>query len=131
MAIKTRNKISVSFSMASMTDIVFLLLIFFVLTSTVVSPNAIKLLLPKSSNQEKNTTPVIAISIDENYNYYVSSDKVEFDNLKAVLRKEIGNEKDPTIKLHVDKSVPVEYLVKVMNMAKEENYRLILATSPK
>lgn len=130
MALKSKNKLSVEFSMASMSDLVFLLLIFFVITSTLVSPNALKLFLPQSTNQIKNVKPVIAISIDQNYNYYVGTEMVDFNNLIPILKSKIGNEPDPTIKLHVDKSVPVEYLVKVMNIAKKEQYRLVLATSP-
>lgn len=127
--LQPRNKVETNFSMSSMTDIIFLLLIFFVITSTLVSPNALKLNLPKSSNQVKSVTPQIAISIDENINYYVGTNRVNFSSIENILSKELDGEEKPTIKLHADNKVPIEYVVKIMNLAKKHKYRLLLATS--
>ena len=135
MAIRSRNKVDASFSMSSMTDIVFLLLIFFMVTSTLIAPNALKLLLPKSSHQTKANKPLTTVSITADLQFAIEKDVVPFDQLERQLRLKIGRvtnvEDAPTISLHVDKSVPMEEVVKVMNIAKNNKYRLILATSAK
>lgn len=130
MALQTRNKINPQWNMASMTDLIFLLLIFFVLTSTFVSPNALKLLLPKSASQTLITPPVIAVSIDKNLNFYVGLNKVKFEELELTLQTMLQGYNEPTISLHAEKSVPIEYVVKVMNIANKNRYKLILATQP-
>lgn len=133
MAIIRRNKVNASFSMSSMTDIVFLLLIFFMITSTLVSPNALKLLLPKSNNQTQANKPIETVSITKDLQYAVGEQVVPFAMLENKLVSKLGAassyEEPPTISLHADKRVPVEYVVKVMNIAKRNHYKLILATS--
>jgi biopolymer transport protein ExbD len=129
MAIQRRNKVSAEFSMSSMTDIVFLLLIFFMITSTLVSPNALKLLLPSSSS--KTVAPqTIAVSIDKDIKYYVETEEMPFENIEAVLLSKISNIPEATIVLNVDKSVPTEFLVKVMDIANRNGFKMILATKP-
>jgi len=130
MALKTRNKVNATFSMSSMTDIVFLLLIFFMVTSTLISPNALKLLLPKSSNQTA-AKPITTVSIDKNFNFFLETTPVPFSQLENKLQRKLAREDDPTISLHVDKSVPMEQVVKVMNIAKNNKYKLNLATRAK
>lgn len=115
--------------MFGMTDIVFLLLIFFMITSTLIAPNALKLLLPQSQHQTMSN-PVTTVSITPDLQFYVERTPVELSNLEQVLRERLEEEPEPTISLHVDKRVPMEEVVKVMNIAKDNQYRLILATSP-
>ena len=119
--------------MSGMTDIVFLLLIFFMLTSTLIAPNALKLLLPQSNNQTKSKQHV-AVSITPDLRYYLSIDgkpqAVAFANLEALLQEQLKYRVEPTISLHADKSVPVEHVVKVMNIARNNKYKVILATAP-
>ena len=129
MAIRSSNKINPSFSMSSMTDLIFLLLIFFVCTSTLVNPNALKLLLPQSNNQTA-AKAITSVSIDQNYNFYVETVQVAFPDLERQLQLKLLDAQDPTISLHVDKSVPMEEVVKVMNIAARNKYKLILATAP-
>jgi biopolymer transport protein ExbD len=133
MALTTRNKISAEFSMSSMTDIVFLLLIFFMVTSTLIAPNALKLLLP-SSNSQTEANPIATVSIKDmnngNYMYAVGATSCDVSEIELLLRKEVAGQDEPYVSLHVDKSVPMEEVVKVMNIAKDNNYRLILATKP-
>jgi biopolymer transport protein ExbD len=129
MAIKMRNKVSLEFSMASMSDMVFLLLIFFMISSTLISPNAVKLLLPQSSNQI-NAKPFTSISITADLKYYVETQPTDFSQLESVLRSKLNGTEDPTISLHTDRSVPIGEVVKIMNLAKNNNYKLILATTP-
>lgn len=129
MAIRSRNKVSVAFSMSGMTDIVFLLLIFFMLTSTLIAPNAVKLLLPQSNNQTA-AKPITTVSITADLQYYVEHEKTSISNLENKLNERLRGKEDPTISLHADKTVPIEQVVKVMNIAKDNKYKLILATSP-
>ncbi len=128
MALKTRNKIQAGFSMSGMTDIVFLLLIFFMITSTLIAPNALKLLLPQSQHQTMSN-PITTVSITRNFEYFVETSQVDISDLERVLRERLSGEAEPTISLHVDRSVPMEQVVNVMNIAKDNRYRLILATS--
>ncbi|NLX73749.1 MAG: biopolymer transporter ExbD [Bacteroidales bacterium] len=127
MALKRRNIVNPSFSMSSMTDIVFLLLIFFMITSTLVSPNAIKLMLPQST-QQTSAKAVTSVSITQNLNYYIESRRVSFNQLEAALQERIGDKIDVYISLHVDENVPMKEVVKVMNIAKNNDYKVILAT---
>ncbi len=115
--------------MSSMSDLVFLLLIFFMLTSTMIAPNALKLLLPKSNNQTL-AKPQVSVSISSGLNYYFGTERVAFNQLESLLVKELKDEPDPTIVLHTDKSVPIENIVKVMNIAIKYKYKVILATAP-
>lgn len=129
MALRSRNKVTPNFNMSSMTDIVFLLLIFFMLTSTLVSPNALKLLLPnsKSKTLEKQT---ISISIDKNINFYIDENQVDISELESRLINILSSELEPAIILHSDKSVEIEHVVKVMDIAYRNNYKIVLATDP-
>lgn len=129
MALRSRNKVSASFSMASMTDIVFLLLIFFMITSTLVHPTALKLLLPKSNNQVE-ASPRTSISITEDLQYYIEDQKINPEQLEQLLIQKLGNSEDAYIALHVDRTVQTQYVVEVMNIANRNKYKMILATSP-
>ena len=136
MAIKTRNKIGVSFNSSSMSDLVFLLLIFFMLTSTLVAPNAIKLMLPSSSSKTM-AKQTVTVYINDLYQYYIEETPVTDDELASSISARIAGETDATIVLRSDKSVPVQYVVNVIdavneiNNANQQNHKVILATSPK
>ncbi len=136
MAIKTRNKINVSFNSSSMSDLVFLLLIFFMLTSTLVAPNAIKLMLP-SSNSKTMAKQTVTVYINDLYQYYVEEIPVTDEELAGSISARIAGEADATIVLRSDKSVPVQYVVNVIdavneiNNANQQNHKVILATAPK
>lgn len=133
MALKRRNKVNVSFSMASMTDIVFLLLLFFMITSTMVAPNALKLLLPQSNNQTV-AKAITTISITADLKYYINEEgdlkRVAFSEIEPFLRNVIRQNEETYIALHADKSVPIEYVVNIMNIAKRNEIKMILATAP-
>ncbi len=130
MAISQRNKISINFSSVGMTDVVFNLLIFFMLTSTLVHPTALKLLLPKGSTQT-SAKPQTTVSITSDLKYYVEKELVTIDELESVLKIKLGENPDTYIALHADKTVPFDNVVKVLNIAQSNNYKLIIATSPK
>ena len=134
MALKRRNKVNAAFSMSSMTDIVFLLLIFFMVTSTLIAPNALKLLLPQSNNQT-TAKAITTISITGNLKYYINDDgdlkRVAFAEIEPFLQNKygVGND-DIYISLHADKKVPWEEVVKIMNIARRNKYKMIAATAP-
>ena len=130
MAISQRNKISINFSSVGMTDVVFNLLIFFMLTSTLVHPTALKLLLPKGSTQTA-AKPQTTVSITSDLQYFVEKQPVTIDQLESILNQKLGAEPDTYISLHADKTVPFDNVVQVLNIAQKNNYKLIIATSPK
>jgi len=130
MALSSRNRISVQFSMSGMTDIVFLLLIFFMITSTLIAPNALKLLLPQSKHQTA-AKPITTVSITRDGQFYLETRRVSISQLEYELQNMLKDEPEPTISLHVDENVAMKEVVKVMNIAKDNRYKLILATSPR
>jgi len=134
MALKHRSRVNSAFSMSSMTDIVFLLLIFFMVTSTLVAPNALKLLLPQSNNQTA-AKPITTISVTKDLKYYVNDEgrlkRVEFSEIEPFLQNRYGfGNDDIYISLHAEKSVPWEEVVKIMNIARRNKYKMIAATAP-
>ncbi|MDR3297131.1 MAG: biopolymer transporter ExbD [Prevotellaceae bacterium] len=131
MAIKRHLKIDASFSVSSMSDLVFLLLIFFMITSTMVSPNALKLLLPQSSNQVQ-AKPAVSVSIrhGDPFLYVDGNNPVALRDLEFDLLKRLQGRDDPTVSIHAERTVAIDEVVKVMNVAKERKWKVILATSP-
>lgn len=129
MNIRGRNKVTPEFNMSSMTDIVFLLLIFFMLASTLVTTNAIDILLPKASGKTENKKSV-AVSIKKDLTYFIDQKQVKTNQLEANLIKMLQQEKTPTIVLRAEKSVPVENVVKVMDIANRNKFKVILAVKP-
>jgi len=128
MNFKNRNKVSPDFSMSSMTDIVFLLLIFFMLTAS--TPNALDLLLPKAKGKSTNTQNV-SISIKKNENYYVNNEQIDVANIENTMRSLLKDKEKPTILLRVEESVPIEKAVLVMDIANRNKFKVILAVRPK
>jgi biopolymer transport protein ExbD len=133
MTLKRRNKVDASFNMASMTDIVFLLLLFFMITSTMVAPNALKLLLPQSNNQTI-AKAITTISITADLKFYINENgelkRVAFSEIEPFLKNVIKQDEETYLALHADKSVPIEQVVNVMNIAKRYQIKMILATAP-
>lgn len=129
MNFRGRNKVTPEFNMSSMTDIVFLLLIFFMLASTLVTTNAIDILLPKASGKTENKKSV-AVSIKKNLTYYVDQKLVGESVLENELLAALSKADKPTIVLRAEKSVPVENVVKVMDIANRNKFKVILAVRP-
>jgi biopolymer transport protein ExbD len=130
MAITNKNKVGINFSNAGMSDIVFLLLLFFMLTSTLVHPTALKLLLPKGTTQS-SARPMTTVSITSDLQYFIEDQPIELEFLEAALQSRVEDSPEIYIAVHADRSVPVEYVVNVMNIAAKNQYKLILATTPK
>ena len=135
MAYKRQTKVIADAGMSSMTDLVFLLLIFFLITSTLVNPNALKLMLPKSTGQV-SAKATVSVSIkdwhDGMYTYHINGDEkpVPFNEMEDDLVDLLQNDEDPTFSIYADETVPVKEIVSVMNIAKMNHYKVILATQP-
>jgi len=136
MAIRTRNKLNASFNMASMSDLVFLLLIFFMLTSTLVAPNAIKLLLPQSSSKTM-AKQTVTLYINDKYEYFVEENQVSIEGLEAELTSKLAGQSDGSVVLRANETVPVQYIVNVIDAVNDINnkantkHKVILATRAK
>ena len=120
--------------MSSMTDVIFLLLIFFMVTSTVGFPNAIKVLLPQSKKQT-SASPLARVTIDKDLNYYVAfgnerEHSVSFDEITPWLRSMQLEEPDMYVALYADETVPYSEVIKVLDIANREHFRMVLATRP-
>ena len=129
MNFKGRNKVSPEFNMSSMTDIVFLLLIFFMLASTLVSVNAIDILLPKASGMTENKRSV-SVTIKKDLTYYIDQKRVGISVLESKLVAALSIKTTPTIVLRAEKSVPIDNVVKVMDIANRHKFKVILAVKP-
>ena len=135
MALKRNTKVDAQFAVSSMTDIVFLLLIFFLVTSTLINPNALKLLLPKSTGQV-NAKATVSVSIkdwgNDTFTYHVNGEQepATYSEVEDQLIGLLSSEEDPTFSIYSDQSVPVGEVVQIMNIAKRNHYKVILATQP-
>lgn len=130
MSLRSKNKVSAAFSMSSMTDIVFLLLIFFMLTSTLVTTNALDLVLPNSNAQTVKKQRV-SVSINENFQYFIDKEAVELKYIEAQLIDKLLGQDEQVVVLRVDKNVPIEYAVEVMDIAYRNKFKIVLATQQK
>lgn len=118
--------------MASMTDIIFLLLIFFMITSTMVSPNAIKVLLPQGS-QQTSAKPLTRVIIDKDLNCYAAFGNqdempVSWEELPAFLQECAAKEPEMYVALYADETIPYREIVRVLNIANENQFKMVLAT---
>jgi biopolymer transport protein ExbD len=130
MNVRGRNKVSPDFNMSSMTDIVFLLLIFFMLTSTLVTVNALDILLPKAQGKTENNKSV-AVSITKKLEFYVDRKKVSENDLEQNLKSLLSSDENPTIVLRAEEGVPIEKAVRIMDIANRNKFKIILAVRPK
>ncbi len=134
--IETRNRISIENNNSTMSDLVFLLLVFFMMTSTLISPNAVKLLLPESGSKTM-AKQTVTVYIDENYNFQVGDNPTDIEGLQPLIAAGIGSEAEASVVLRADKTVPVQYVVNVIDAVNAINdqtgskHKVILATSPK
>ena len=129
MNIRGRNKVTPEFNMSSMTDIVFLLLVFFMLASTLVTTSAIDIILPKASGKTENRRSV-SVSIKKDLTFYIDQNRVGIASLERQLVAVLSSKEQPTIVLRAEESVPVENVVKVMDIANRNKFKVILAVRP-
>lgn len=130
MNLRGRNKVSAEFSMSSMTDIVFLLLVFFLLTSPAITPEALDLILPKAKGKTTNVQKA-SVSITKDGNFYVNNERVSEYGIENELKKILAGQVEPTLILRAEEGVPIEDAVYVMDIANKNSYKVVLAVRPK
>jgi len=130
MNLRGRNKVNPNFNMSSMTDIVFLLLIFFMLSSTLVTVSAIDVLLPKAGGKTENNASV-AISITNQSEFYIDKTLVSEKNLELEILSKVGTDKKKTIVIRGDQNVPYKSVMKVIDIANKNKLKMILAVKGK
>jgi len=130
MNIRGRNKVSPEFNMSSMTDIVFLLLIFFMLTSTMVTTNALDLVLPKAKGKT-DSNKNISVSINKDLEFFIDKDQVQEADLESKLLALFSNKDDKAIILRAEEGVPIEKAVNVLDIANRNQMKVVLAVRPK
>ena len=130
MSLQRQNKVSPDFNMSSMTDIVFLLLIFFMLTSTLVTTNALDLVLPQA-NAKTVKKQTLSVSIDKDLNYFIDKDPVDAQFLESLLIDKLSSAEEATIVLRAEVGVGIEHAVEVMRIAYDNQFKIVLATQPK
>ena len=134
MSLKQRFSIETNFSMASMTDVIFLLLIFFMITSTIVVPNAIQVLLPRSQ-QQAQAKPITRVTIDKELNYYVANAneterEIAFEDITPFLQSVYSADPDIFVALYADESVPYREIVRILDIANQNQFKMVLMTRP-
>ena len=129
MNLRGRNKVSPEFSMSSMTDIVFLLLVFFLLTSPAITPDALDLILPKAKGKTSNKQN-LSVSITKDLDYYVNKERVSERGIEAFITSQLSGVEEPVIILRAEEGVPIENAVKVMDIANRNKYKIVLAVRP-
>jgi biopolymer transport protein ExbD len=130
MNLRGRNKVNPTFNMSSMTDIVFLLLIFFMITSTLVTVSAIDVLLPSASGKTENNKS-LGVTITNTSLFYIDKTKVSAANLEREILRKIGTDKQKTIVIRGDKEVPYKNVMKVIDIANRNKLKMILAVKGK
>jgi len=128
MNLQSKHKVEAAFSMSSMTDVIFLLLIFFMLTASFITPSGLPVNVPSSKSSEI-VIQKVGVTITQDLQYYVNDRKVSVNQLEAVLRDAFAG-KEGVVVLHCDKSVPVENVVKVAGIATALEARVSIATKP-
>ena len=128
MPFESKHKIDSSFSMSGMTDVIFLLLIFFMLTSSFITPSGLPVSLP-SAKQSKIVMQKTSVTITSDLKYYINDRRVVRSRIEQELQRELNGE-EALVTLHIDKDVPTEYLVEVAGIAASLNAKVSIATKP-
>lgn len=131
MNLRKRHKISAEVNTSSMNDIMFFLMLFFLIASTVVNPNVIKLLLPRSSTAQTVSKKTINVSINDKLEYFIDKRPVSKDEISSILRGYLAKADELTVVLYADKTVAIENIVDVMDISNKLRIKLVLATKPK
>ncbi|MGJ3236205.1 ExbD/TolR family protein [Marivirga sp.] len=129
MSLKSRHNVDPAFSMSSMTDIIFLLLIFFMLTSSFITPSGLPVNLP-SSKSTNIVMQKVSVTITKDMLYFVNDKRVAVSDLETAIKRELRNADEGVVVLHIDKSVPTEHLVKVAGIAASLKAKVSIAAQP-
>lgn len=126
-----KNRPGAEVHASAMNDIMFFLLLFFLIASTITNPNVVKLLLPRSDSGQSVSKKTITVSVTKDLEYFVDKQQVTPEQLMPILQSYQGTAQELTIVLYVDRSVAIENVVNVMDIANKLKIKLVLATEPK
>ncbi|WKN30773.1 biopolymer transporter ExbD [Porifericola rhodea] len=129
MNLDSKNKVETSFNFSSIADVIFLLLIFFMLTSSFVTPSGLPVNLP-SSKSANIVMQKVSVTITPDIRFYINDKLVPVAQLESALASSLANAEQGVVVLNVDKKVPVEHLVKVAGIASALNAKVSVATIP-
>jgi biopolymer transport protein ExbD len=131
MAIKRKRRFHAEVATSSLSDIMFFLLLFFLIISTLANPNVIKMTLPKAKSNEKTNKQYISLSVTEDKKFYIDKQLVSFEELETTLMSRINTEKDQTVIVRIPFNLQVQDLVDVLQIGVKNNLKFVIATSPK
>lgn len=131
MSIKRKRRFHAEVATSSLSDIMFFLLLFFLIISTLANPNVIKMTLPKAKANEKTNKQLISLSVTEDKKFYIDKEPVDFENLETSLMSKIGANKDQTVVVRIPFNLQVQDLVDVLQIGVKNNLKFVIATSPK
>lgn len=128
MKLRPKNRFHAEVSTSSLSDIMFFLMLFFLITSTLISPSVIKLTLPNAKHHQTVRKTEITVSITKDLQYYINNTRVEYINLEQELSKMITDVNNVTVVLRCDNSIPVQELVNILQVGNKMKIKMILAT---
>jgi biopolymer transport protein ExbD len=131
MAIKRNRRFHAEVHASSMSDIMFFLLLFFLIISTLANPNVIKMTLPKSKTNEKTNKQFISISVTEDKAFFIDKQPVNYDDLEKELLAKIATDKEQTVVVRIPFNLQVQDLVDVLQIGVKNNLKFVIATNPK
>lgn len=131
MSIKRKRRFHAEVATSSLSDIMFFLLLFFLIISTLANPNVIKMTLPKAKANEKTNKQLISLSVTEDKKFYINKEAVDFENLETSLMSKIGDDKEQTVVVRIPFNLQVQDLVDVLQIGVKNNLKFVIATSPK
>ncbi|MEZ0129500.1 ExbD/TolR family protein [Pseudomonas shirazensis] len=131
MSIKRKRRFHAEVATSSLSDIMFFLLLFFLIISTLANPNVIKMTLPKAKSNEKTNKQLISLSVTEDKKFYIDKEPVDFENLETSLMTKIGADKQQTVVVRIPFNLQVQDLVDVLQIGVKNNLKFVIATSPK
>ncbi|MEG2101288.1 MULTISPECIES: biopolymer transporter ExbD [Flavobacterium] len=131
MSIKRKRRFHAEVATSSLSDIMFFLLLFFLIISTLANPNVIKMTLPKAKANEKTNKQLISLSVTEDKKFYIDKEPVDFENLETSLMTKIGADKEQTVVVRIPFNLQVQDLVDVLQIGVKNNLKFVIATSPK
>jgi len=131
MSIKRKRRFHAEVATSSLSDIMFFLLLFFLIISTLANPNVIKMTLPKAKANEKTNKQFISLSVTEDKKFYLDKQPVAFEDLETTLMSKINTQKDQTVVVRIPFNLQVQDLVDVLQIGVKNNLKFVIATSPK
>ena len=131
MSIKRKRRFHAEVATSSLSDIMFFLLLFFLIISTLANPNVIKMTLPKAKANEKTNKQLISLSVTEDKKFYIDKQEVDFENLETSLMSKMGTDKEQTVVVRIPFNLQVQDLVDVLQIGVKNNLKFVIATSPK